>query len=303
MFHSEEEALGSQKITLFLMTKKGFSVLSNLIEKGMAQVIYSVVSARDKSIEEDYYADIKALWLENKINFYNKNDDYEIVTKYAFAVSWRWLLHYEKIKLIVFHDSILPKYRGFNPLVSYLLNKEREIGVTALFASEEFDAGPIIAQGSAEISYPIKLAEAIDVLCEIYETLSYEIATKIIEDKVIDSHEQDREKVSYSIWRDEQDYKIDWNKSSQEISLSIDSLGPPYLGASCIANGRKIRIYDAVPHKDLKIENRTPGKLLFKDGIHPVIICGTGLLKITDAVCDEAKQSILPLNKLKIRFE
>ena len=147
------------------------------------------------------------------------------------------------------------------------------------------------------------MAEAIDVLCEIYETLSYEIATKIIEDKVIDSHEQDREKVSYSIWRDEQDYKIDWNKSSQEISLSIDSLGPPYLGASCIANGRKIRIYDAVPHKDLKIENRTPGKLLFKDGIHPVIICGTGLLKITDAVYDEAKQSILPLNKLKIRFE
>jgi methionyl-tRNA formyltransferase len=53
------------------------------------------------------------------------------------------------------HDSLLPKYRGFAPLPNALINGEREVGVTALFASEEYDMGDIVCQRRLAVEYPM----------------------------------------------------------------------------------------------------------------------------------------------------
>ena len=53
---------------------------------------------------------------------------------------------------------------------------------------------------------------------------------------------------------------------------------------------------------DVKIENRDVGKIIFiKDG-YPVIVCGKGLLKITEAVYLNDAKSIFPLKKFRIRL-
>lgn len=284
------------------MSKKGLLVLQSLIDNGFIDIIDKVVASRDSSISYDYYEDIKNLCKQNKILFFDKNEDYIISSEFTFAVSWRWLLKLENTKLIIFHDSLLPKYRGFNPLVSCLLNMEPKIGVTALFASEEFDTGPIILQSSKDISYPIKLAAAIDVVCECYISLCLKIAKQIKMNKNIVSFEQKEEEATYSVWRDEEDYRIDWTKSSNDICLKIDSLGPPYNGASCYIEDQKVRILEAEVYENLLIENRSPGKLLLKKDGFPVIICGEGLLLIKSAIYDDTKKSIFPLKKFRIRF-
>ena len=46
--------------------------------------------------------------------------------------------------MIIFHDSLLPKYRGFAPLVNSLINQEKEIGVTAIKASQNYDEGDTV---------------------------------------------------------------------------------------------------------------------------------------------------------------
>lgn len=289
-------------ITLFLMSKKGLNSLQSIVDNNLSAAIDKVVCARDNTISNDYYDEIKLLCKENNISFYDKNDSFSIDSKHIFAISWRWILNFDKSKLIVFHDSLLPKYRGFNPLVSCLLNQEKEIGVTALFANDEFDTGPIISQSSSEIKYPIKLEQAIDIICKNYSNLCIDLIQKIKSDKCLETIEQNESDVSYSVWRDEEDYRIDWNKSSEEICLFIDSLGFPYLGASSYLDERKIRILDAEVYRDLKIENRTPGKLLLKKDGFPVIICGEGLLLIKSAIYDDTKKSIFPLKKFRIRF-
>ena len=58
----------------------------------------------------------------------------------------------DKSKLIVFHDSVLPKLRGFNPLVTSLINGYEEIGVTVLYGTEDFDRGEIILQKKVNIT-------------------------------------------------------------------------------------------------------------------------------------------------------
>ncbi len=289
-------------ITLFLMSKKGLLVLESLINNGYTDIIDKVVCARDTSIPNDYYEEIKNTCQENKILFYDKSERYRVSSKFAFAISWRWILKLNKAKLIIFHDSLLPKYRGFNPLVSCLLNREKEIGVTALFASKEFDTGPIIMQSSSRISYPIKLSKAIDVISKNYIVLCLEMASKIKCNIEIDSEPQDENKATYSIWRDEEDYRIDWNQSADDICLHVDSLGYPYLGASCYIDGKKIRVFEVEKYENLNIENRMPGKLILKKRGLPVVVCGEGLIKIKSAVYADSKEPVFPTKKYRLRF-
>ena len=63
--------------------------------------------------------------------------------------------------LIVIHDSILPTYRGYLPLVSQLIDGQKEIGVTAILANENFDEGDIVHISKTKINYPITINDAI----------------------------------------------------------------------------------------------------------------------------------------------
>ncbi len=54
--------------------------------------------------------------------------------------------------------------------------------------------------------------------------------------------------------------------------------------------------------KDVIIENRHIGKILFFTDGFPVIVCGKGLLKITEANFEHDGKSIFPLNKFRVRF-
>ena len=79
-------------------------------------------------------------------------------------------------------------------------------------------------------------------------------------------------------------------------------MGPPYKGAASYLGKDKIRIYDVEEVKDVKIEIRDIGKVLFFKNGYPIVVCKNGLLKITDAKYDETDISIFPLKKFRLRF-
>lgn len=286
------------KITLYLMGYKGYKVLESISDSSFVHVA-AVVGATDKNIQDDCYEDIKRVCKEKNIAFHNRKENIPLTSEYAIAISWRWLIDIHSVKLIILHDSLLPKYRGFNPLVSALLNKEEKIGVTALFASEQYDRGDIIKQASRDIKYPIKIEEAIEMISFAYIELAEYILANI---ENLSSYVQDEAKVSYSLWRDEEDYSIDWNCSSEYIKRLIDAVGYPYLGAKTIVNKEDcIRIIDAEIVEDVHIENRQVGKIIFLEEGKPIIVCGTGLLKINTSVYD-TQQKPYVFTKLRSRF-
>ena len=75
-------------ISLFLMSKKGKSVLENIVLSGLHNTIDKVISSRDSSVEKDYYDDIKRICEKENITFYNRKDDYSISSQYAIVRSW-----------------------------------------------------------------------------------------------------------------------------------------------------------------------------------------------------------------------
>ena len=109
-------------------------------------------------------------------------------------------------------------------------------------------------------------------------------------------------KLTYSLWRDEDDYRVDWYKSAEDIDRFIDAVGYPYSGAFSLIHEQKVRIIDADPIEDVQVENRIPGKVIFIENGKPVIVCGKGLLRVNELVDDKTKQSILASLKFRTRF-
>ncbi|MFK3680396.1 methionyl-tRNA formyltransferase [Pseudomonas sp. NPDC088890] len=290
----------SNKVTLLVMTEKGLAFLTEALEN-YRSVIEAVIIGQDSSVINDFSADIYELCTRYGVPACYRSGEFEIKTEYAMAISWRWLIKHPENKLIVFHDSLLPRYRGFAPLVNALINGETKVGVTALFGAADYDRGDIIAQASISVDYPATINEMIGKITACYIDLGKIVLKSIMAGKSPIAHAQDSDKATYSLWLDENDYKINWDSSASEIRRKIDAVGFPYKGAYCFVDDVKYRIFSAEEIPDVAIENRDAGKVIFIEQGSPVVVCGSGLLLIKACTSEEGV-SLLPLKKFRLRF-
>jgi len=288
----------AKSMALYLMNAKGLAVLRACVLELPPGSISFVVSARDGAVQNDYYEDIFGICGDHQIPFFYRKD--APACDIGLAIGWRWLIR-TCDRLVVCHDSLLPRYRGFAPLPTALIAGEQMVGVTALYASDGYDSGDIIAQRSVSLTYPVKIQTVIERVSGLYADLVIEIARKCIHGEPLPATPQDESKATYSLWRDEEDYRIDWNRDASAIARFIDAVGYPYRGAAALLNGQMVRILDAVPERDVRIELRQLGKVIFVRSGEPVVVCGFGLLRLKD-VRDAQGQSLLPLAKFRSRF-
>lgn len=289
---------------LHLMSAKGHAVLQSLLERFGPGFIAYVVTARDQAVDQDYHDAIVQTARAAGVAVYTRPEEppREAVASKLFAVSWRWLIHPgPSQQLIIFHDSILPRYRGFGPVVSALINGEPELGVTALVAAHEYDVGPIIAQATIPVSYPLTIAQAIDALIPCYRKLVVEVGEKLVNGNLA-TREQDEALATYSLWRDDHDYFIDWSWDSARIRRFVDAVGFPYLGAATAAQGNVYRIIECAEWPDVTIENRHPGKVIFTRDKKLVVVCGRGLLQIHKMIESQSRNDALPWKQFRTCF-
>ena len=302
----------SKKILFFLATEKGYSVLKNLIEKDRSSYIACVVSFHEIGMQRDFFLDINLLCADNNIPFYewkNIKDNLESLIANnnitsCVAISWRYLLPLSlnsmlEDKIIVFHDSLLPKYRGWAPLVTALLNGDDSIGASVIFATDKADCGEIIMQKSCLIDTSINIQKAIEKMSKLYAELALDLVNLIVCQGILSSP-QNEDEATYSIWRDEDDYWIDWGWSSKKILRYVKALGYPYKGTKTTVDKTTIRIVDCSEENDIKFAIRTPGKIWAINNGKPIIVCGSGLIKIEKAL-DESG-NVYSFNKLRTRL-
>ena len=276
----------SNKVAFYVLGSKGFSTIKLFIDTYGSESVSYIVFGIDEGVENDFSAEIKEIASKNSIRCLEKSGALlEVENKFLgwkFAIGWKWIID-NTSQLIVLHDSLLPKYRGFSPLVNSLINRETMIGVTALFASSEYDKGEIIEQTLLEIDYPMKIKELICRIEPLYFNLVNQIFSKIKKNINITSKAQDEKQATYSLWLDKVDYFIDWSWSAEKIKRFVDATGSPYDNAKSALNGKIVKLVDVKVAKDVNIEMRERhiGKVVFMDGGSPTIICGQGLLSIS----------------------
>lgn len=288
----------SNVIKVFATGLKGLKTVHGIKEK-TDKII--VVIGKDRNVLNDYSEEILVFCKTNNIQYTFDSSDNYLDFGLAIAAGWQKMIYdIPSDSLIVFHDSLLPKYRGFNPLVTALLNQDDYIGLTALTAAESYDCGNIIYQVKIPISYPILIEDAI-----VKVSLAYFDVAKIIYELFVENKlkgiPQDENKATYSLWRDEEDYLIDWSSTANEIFLKVNSLGYPYLGASSIINTELVRIKRSTLVNDIVVENRTPGKIIFFSDGKPVVVCGRGLLRL-DRIENKHGEDVI-ITKMRTRFK
>jgi len=290
-------------VRLYLMSYKGLLSLTGIIESQFKPMIASVVIGKDSAVKNDYHAEIEGLCDQHEITHFTRDQEIVDGAKYSVAISWRWIINDHSHTLIIFHDSLLPKYRGFSPLVNQLINGETEVGVTALIGKSDYDTGDILFQESATIKYPITIKQAIEEVAILYARLVVRTLKKIVHGE-LHGTPQVAAHATYSLWRSKQDYQINWSQSSEYVKRFIDAVGFPFDGARTDLNGKPICILDSRVVEDVEIESRQEhiGKVIFMKSGLPVVVCGKGLIQITDGYYLHNNKAILPLYKFRTVF-
>lgn len=289
-------------VSLYLLNKKGYLSLQAILKhEKHKSLIDKVITASDKGNKEDHSKEIIELCLKHKVKVFKKNESFKVESEYLIAIGWRWLINDSK-NLIVIHDSILPRYRGFSPLPNMLINGEKEIGATAIFANEYMDEGDVIFSEKTSLEYPIHISNAIDKISQIYISLVTKVFSKIINNETFPREIQDESKASYSIWRDEKDYFINWSQDASSIERFINAVGYPYDGAkSYIDEEEVITINKVKVVKKYNLELPDAGKILtFKNGF-PIVTCGKNAIQIIEA--KDSKGNEYEFKKLRVRLK
>lgn len=290
------------KCYLFVLGYKGLFVLNELERKGLLQCIECVVTHIIKT-EKSYFDDIKEICCRNGIPFCLKDEIskfHKDNNSYAVAIGWKWVIQgYSKI--IVFHDSLLPKYRGFNPLVTSLINGDDTIGVSVLYGTNEYDKGDIIYQKSMAVSYPITIWEAIGKISYLYADLCIKVLKDIQSNKSLIAKKQNHAEATYSLWRDRQDYHINWQWDSARIVRFIDAVGFPYDGAKTMFENKILKVLKAEVIKDVVVANRDCGKVIFMENKCCIVVCGIGLVKLCEVVDENGQRWIAPNFRIHFR--
>jgi methionyl-tRNA formyltransferase len=211
------------------------------------------------------------------------------------VTSWRYMVPrsiYQQPKLgtFVFHDSLLPEYRGFAPTVWALINGEDHTGATLFKMTDQVDAGDIVDQRKVPIGTAETIAELLEKVTEAYLDLLEHNLNDLLSGTVTLTP-QDPTLSTLTCKRLPEDNLIDWSRPSTAIYNLIRAVGPPYPGAYTFVKNRKLTIISASPvNPAFDYVGRVPGRVAeVRPGMGSVVLTGDGALLIRE-VCFEAEE-------------
>lgn len=268
---------------LFLISKEiGLSLLKSFLREDLGEVLVTVITLDDSNDSRSNlneiikYCESKKLDLEVVIN----NSEFTKILKdkdftSIFVCGWYWMLSNSiitKVKGRVFgiHHSILPKYRGFSPLVWSMIAGDETVGSTLFKINNELDAG--------EIYYQWKIRTKGRVIKEILNDLDSLITANFGEVliEVLNGNnqgeKQDDDKAIYCARRTSDSGHINWKDSAKNVLNFINAQSDPYPGAFFYKNDKKY-IIDSAEMFNFHVMG-IPGQVVMYTEIGVVVCCG-----------------------------
>ncbi|MGP3930577.1 methionyl-tRNA formyltransferase [Nonomuraea sp. KM88] len=169
------------------------------------------------------------------------------------------------------HDSLLPAYAGFSPLIWALINGEEEVGVTAHLMDGELDAGDIVLQRAVRVGPSDTATDLFHRTVALIGPIVRD-ALALIESGRAAPVAQDRSKASFFHKRSVEDSRIVWTWPAEDIERLVRAQSDPYPNAFTFYRGERIRVLRASVSKGLY--GGTPGRVFIREGDGVVIVAG-----------------------------
>ncbi|MFI6335711.1 methionyl-tRNA formyltransferase [Streptomyces sp. NPDC050535] len=200
----------------------------------------------------------------------------EVAPDIIVANNWRTWLPPEIFDLpphgtLNIHDSLLPAYAGFSPIIWALINGEERVGVTAHRMNGELDAGDVLIQRSVPVG-------SADTATDLFHR-TVDLITPIVRESLdlIAAGEdrwqpQDRTRASFFHKRSIEDSRIDWSWPAEDLERLVRAQSDPYPSAYTHHRGERIRIVSAAVSEARY--GGTPGRIFIREGDGVVIVAG-----------------------------
>ena len=239
-------------------------------------------SKRGKKIVQ---SNIKTIATENKIEVLEPDKiskETEIIKKlksyncdffitFAFGqILSQEVIDIPKYATINLHASLLPLYRGSNPICEAIMNGDKKTGITTMKTVLELDAGDICLQKEIELDDQINTPE----LMEKISTLSPDLLDKTLKSiykGTLKAIKQDNQKATFTKKIKKEDKGIDWTQDAKQIHNKVRAM---HTINTChtIFNEKLIKILKTKIVKTAKKSNCGEVTGISKDGI--CVCCG-----------------------------
>ncbi|RJQ31127.1 MAG: methionyl-tRNA formyltransferase [Actinobacteria bacterium] len=200
----------------------------------------------------------------------------DIVVVMAFGrILPAWLLDIGRYPPVNLHASLLPKYRGADPIRWPILNGDKKTGVTTMLVREGLDEGEILEQTLININEDDDYSALAKKSSVKGAELLVQTIGKLKDNKIVPVAQNNQE-ATYAPKLAKDQWIIDWSKSAEEIKNLVRALSKKP-GARTSINGKDLKIYK-VKLADL---NDKPNVILEATN-RLVIGCGQGSLEILE---------------------
>lgn len=126
------------------------------------------------------------------------------------------VLDIPKYETINLHASLLPKYRGANPLQRAIIDGEEKTGICTMITELGLDCGDVCLKEPIEISQTLNCVELFDIVSEKSPKMIEDTLVGLI-DKSITPQKQCEDGVCMAPKLAKEECQIDWSKSAQTI--------------------------------------------------------------------------------------
>ncbi|MEV0105648.1 methionyl-tRNA formyltransferase [Nocardia sp. NPDC050799] len=168
------------------------------------------------------------------------------------------------------HDSLLPKFTGFSPVLWALISGATEFGLTVHRMDDQLDTGDILVQHSLPIGPRATGTELVLAGMELIPGAIHE-ALAALSSGTVQWRPQDKAARTYFHKRSDRDSRIDWHWNATDLERFVRALSAPYPRAYSHYRGERIEVLEA----DVSTARYggTPGRVIVQEG-GGVVVCG-----------------------------
>ncbi|MFF2087826.1 methionyl-tRNA formyltransferase [Nocardia sp. NPDC058176] len=142
------------------------------------------------------------------------------------------------------HDSLLPKFTGFSPVLWALISGESEFGLTVHRMDEQLDTGDILVQHRLPIRPGVTGTELVIEGMELIPGAVAE-ALSALESGDARWRPQNKDERTYFHKRTDRDSRIDWSWDAVDLERFVRALSAPYPHAYSYYRGERVEVLAA----------------------------------------------------------
>jgi methionyl-tRNA formyltransferase len=185
------------------------------------------------------------------------------------------------------HPSLLPRFRGPEPVARAILRGETVGGVCIVKVVEKMDAGPVLGVTRVPIPPDATTTEFEAQLAPIGADLLVEVLDAIAAQTVIELPQNERE-ASYAPKFEKNDGRIDWRKPAVRVKDFVRAL-QPYPVAFTFHNRARLAVWKVAPAPGPR-SNPRPGVITAVEKDRVRVACGEGEVALLEVQPENKKR-------------